>query len=315
MVLDDNKAVTDSQSVHSESDNEIVQDENLNLDDEFEKIVPSKIDDLEEIAVTDEDLEIVEILSAGEKSNVDDAIRTNINIAAAATEVEENEEIENKIQSDTLENVKIDREEEKVAEISAEKLTEELTNEKNSGLSEENIEIALESTENKIELEVSENLQDQVEPEKLLEVGNITNDEVTSQDTTDNVTSSIELHEEISKINEKSKETIIDEDLLPRETILKIIAESSAEHSKPAIPLQTYLWEDVKRAKEQVSNDQVCVIPLLCASFVNAVTKNNLGMEKWLNLNTFVNNNCTENSLIEFCTSLIPKHNPTSFQP
>lgn len=230
VVSDDNKTVIDSHSVHSESDNEIVQDENLNLDDEFEKIVPSKIDDLEEIAVTDEDLEIVEILSGGEKSNIDDATRTNLNIEAAATEVEE---IDEKIHSDTLENVKIDREEEKVAEISAEKSTEELRDEKNSGLSEENIE----NPEN---------------PEKSLEV-----------DTTDNATTSTD----ISRVNEKSKETIIDEDLLPRETILKIVAESSAEHSKPAIPLQTYLWEDVKRAKEQVSNDQVCVIPLLCASF------------------------------------------------
>lgn len=227
MVSDDNKTVIDSHSVHSESDNEIVQDENLNLDDEFEKIVPSKIDDLEEIAVTDEDLEIVEILSGGEKSNIDDATRTNLNIEAAATEVEE---IDEKIHSDTLENVKIDREEEKVAEISAEKSTEELRDEKYSGLSEEIIE----------------------NPEKLLDV-----------DITDNATTSTD----ISRVNEKSKETIIDEDLLPRETILKIVAESSAEHSKPAIPLQTYLWEDVKRAKEQVSNDQVCVIPLLCASF------------------------------------------------
>lgn len=227
MVSDDNKTVIDSHSVHSESDNEIVQDENLNLDDEFEKIVPSKIDDLEEIAVTDEDLEIVEILSGGEKSNIDDATRINLNIEAAATEVEE---IDEKIHSDTLENVKIDREEEKVAEISAEKLTEELRDEKNSGLSEEIIE----------------------NPENSLDV-----------DITDNATTSTD----ISRVNEKSKETIIDEDLLPRETILKIVAESSAEHSKPAIPLQTYLWEDVKRAKEQVSNDQVCVIPLLCASF------------------------------------------------
>lgn len=273
VVSDDIKTATDSQSVHSESDNEIVQGENLNLDDEFEKIVPSKIDDLEEIAVTDEDLEIVEILGGGAKSNIDDAIRTNINITAAATEVVGKEEKEKKIESDTLENIKIDREEEKVAEISAEKSTEELTNEKSSDLGEENIEIVnkpdeLESSENKIkseEIEFIKNLQDPVEPEKLLEVDAEikSNNHTVPQDVIDNPT----FHEEISKVNEKSKETIIDEDLLPRETILKIVAEFSAEHSKPAIPLQTYLWEDVKRAKEQVSNDQVCVIPLLCASF------------------------------------------------
>lgn len=48
--------------------------------------------------------------------------------------------------------------------------------------------------------------------------------------------------------------SIIDESLLPTDEA------SSHENSdeKPPVPIQTYLWEDLKRAKEQVSGDNVC---------------------------------------------------------
>lgn len=204
----------DTQSVHSESDNEAVVE---NLDDEFEKIVPSKIDEIDSIELTEEDQEIVEILGACENLDtlenfdvVDDATN-NINIANAGATVE-GEEIEKKIESDTLEAEKIDiKKEEKSAD------------------------------------ENSENL----DKDAVIKFDN----------ESDNVATSSEINlEKITRTEvegSNSKETIIDEELLPRETILKIIAESSAE--KPVIPLQTYLWEDVKRAKERVSNDQVCV--------------------------------------------------------
>lgn len=208
----------DTQSVHSESDNEAI---TQNLDDEFEKIVPSKIDEIDSIELTEEDQEIAEILGGNENLEnpeifdvVDDATN-NINIADAGATVE-SEEIEKKIESDTLETEKIDIKQEEEKEVKS----------------------------------VDENS------------ANLDNDAVVkSDDEKYNAATSSEINSENIKGTENegsnSKETIIDEELLPRETILNIIAESTAE--KPVIPLQTYLWEDVKRAKERVSNDQVCV--------------------------------------------------------
>lgn len=65
---------------------------------------------------------------------------------------------------------------------------------------------------------------------------------------TSDVTETIEVTPIISEAK-----TIIDENLLPRKA-------SSRENSvdKPPVPIQTYLWEDLKRAKEQVSGDNVC---------------------------------------------------------
>lgn len=195
----------DTQSVQSESDNEGVKQEDLNLDDEFEKIVPSKIDEIDNIELTEEDQEIVKILEASEnvenfeKIDVIDDATANINNAAASATVE-SEEIEKKIESDTLETEK---------SVSKDEITANLDN-------------------------------DAVVP---------------SETTVDNTETSAEIKTDIDTVGHK--ETIIDEELLPKEAILKAIEDSEAE--KPAIPLQTYLWEDVKRAKERVSKNQVCV--------------------------------------------------------
>jgi hypothetical protein len=54
--------------------------------------------------------------------------------------------------------------------------------------------------------------------------------------------------------HQQQKETLIDEDLLPKGALEAYNAE---QKNRPPIPLQTYLWEEVKRAKEQVS-DNVC---------------------------------------------------------
>lgn len=64
---------------------------------------------------------------------------------------------------------------------------------------------------------------------------------------------------------EQPKETIIDEDLLPKEAIKDFLAAQTLDSTKPPVPIQTYLWEDVKRSKEQVSGDNVCspVAPFL----------------------------------------------------
>lgn len=64
-----------------------------------------------------------------------------------------------------------------------------------------------------------------------------------------------------------TRETIIDEDLLPKGPVEAPLSKNTdidtgeshleKQEDKPPIPLQTYLWEDVKRSKEQVSED-VC---------------------------------------------------------
>lgn len=231
--------------VESESDNEIIkEEENLNFDDEFEKIVPSKIDDLDEIAITQEDKEIVEILSGGEKLEIDDATSSNKNIIEATEEAVKEEEIEEKIENDTLETEKIDSKEE---EESAEKLTEALASEEEKLVEDEKSCVKVEQIEEKFEVEKNENLSEEKLNEIKEQIESVIKE---AEESTDKIIQ--------QKIFKTTNETIIDEELLPRETILKIVAESSAE--KPAIPLQTYLWEDVKRAKEQVSKDQVCVI-------------------------------------------------------
>lgn len=58
----------------------------------------------------------------------------------------------------------------------------------------------------------------------------------------------------------KHRETIIDEELLPKEILLALQAniDDHNDPSKPPVPIQTYMWEDVKRSKEQVS-DNVCI--------------------------------------------------------
>lgn len=61
----------------------------------------------------------------------------------------------------------------------------------------------------------------------------------------------------------RHRETIIDEELLPKEILLALQTniDDHNDHndpSKPPVPIQTYMWEDVKRSKEQVS-DNVCI--------------------------------------------------------
>lgn len=60
--------------------------------------------------------------------------------------------------------------------------------------------------------------------------------------------------EEASIIDAKPSETIVDEE--PKDTLLS--AKEITDEQKPPVPIQTYLWEDVKRSKEQVSGDNVC---------------------------------------------------------
>lgn len=179
----------ETQSVHSESDNEGV-DSTDNLNDEFEKIVPEKIDNL----TTDETQQILNEKLVEKEEIIVHSDATSINIASEKIDGEKEKNIES------------------VVPLSEEVKAEEIEKE-----------IKVEQIEDvKTDIEISTN---EILP--------------TPQDSTES----------------KQLETLIDEELLPREAILKYIAEAS---QKPPVPIQTYLWEDVKRSKEQVSGNHVC---------------------------------------------------------
>jgi hypothetical protein len=220
----------DTHSVNSESDNETVTEvidsgnkanANVNIDDEFEKILTPKIENLAssgDESTESVDQEIIEILSEkapANESSTGDA--TSINIIA---------------QTDTLESEKISAE--SVAKIDTTEFEEKI--EKNS---EELEKIDAEPVEASIQVESAADIVDNAQ----------TTDEIESEKIEPNENATID---ETKPINE----TLIDEHLLSREAILKSIADAAAE--KPPVPIQTYLWEDIKRSKEQVSGDQVC---------------------------------------------------------
>lgn len=158
----------------------------------------------------------------------------------------------------------IDKIDEKVIEILREKSVER----------DENLKISLDDATSKniegntdtIEAEKSETVKIieeksvKIDDEKIIE--NL-HEEKVEQPTTDEektveekiVSEEIEAPKVVTE--DKQKETLIDEDLLPKEAIASFNAQSS-EQNKPPVPIQTYLWEDVKRSKEQVSDDHVC---------------------------------------------------------
>jgi tRNA uridine 5-carbamoylmethylation protein Kti12 len=197
----------DTQSVHSESDNEAV-----NLNDEFEKIVPSKvIESIDEIINEAVEKVTEEIENTSTAVIVDDA--TNINI------VGEGAADEKIIDSDTVEKSEV---EEKIETSNI-----------------ETVAIVSPHDEEKID-EILENKVEQIENLKANEIL----DEATA--VCENISS--------TQIDIGANETLIDSELLTKEIIEKYIADSQ----KPPVPIQTYLWEDLKRSKEQVSGDHVC---------------------------------------------------------
>lgn len=173
------KKEEDEEELNSESDNEeivIVEPEaaekrnDVNLDDEFEKIVPFKFKRLSEESIDEVDNEIVEILSDAEP----------------------------------LEQV--------LASL------DEITENYLKALGER-------------ELAVSKaNLKDSVVVEVIKEAIN-----------------------EDSLIEPHSSDTIINEAVVQN------------DDQKPPVPIPTYLWEDVKKSKEQVSGDNVCTFHLFHA--------------------------------------------------
>jgi hypothetical protein len=180
--------------VESESDNEEVGEKNVNLDDEFEKVVPFKFRRLSEESTDEVDHEIAEILNEAEPLGTE--IKSVVDASGADIETEV-EELVTEIKSDVV------------------------------------------SLAKELKADAAETLETHFK--------SITAD--TQQIDTESADKS-----EPKAVTEDIKAAPIGDDAqcLPNES----------EEDKPPVPIQTYLWEDLKRSKEQVSGDNVCTIHL-----------------------------------------------------
>lgn len=208
----------------SESDNEDIVDvvekvANVNLDGDFEKIVPFKFRRLSEGSSDEVDHEIAEILHEAQplgKEVQAEAEKHQFELRTIPTEVEASTDIEN-------------------SRFEVQVVSDEV-----------------QATD--VELKASEEIE--AEPDALeIEAATQTNE-----------TKDLTTEKPISLATEKTKfeatepsisanKTVIDGELLPKASD-ECVKESADD--KPPVPIQTYLWEDVKRSKEQVSGDNVC---------------------------------------------------------
>jgi hypothetical protein len=199
-VVDDKIVVVDKPleveevEIESESDNEEVDDKNVNLDNEFDKVVPIKFKRLSEESLEDDDEdevdhEIAEILNEAKPLGADIKSEVEASGADITTEVES---LVTEIKSDVV------------------TLAREL----------------------------------KADAAGTLETHFKSINPVTEQIDTESADKSEPKDIKAAPIDEAQS--------LPNES----------EEDKPPVPIQTYLWEDLKRSKEQVSGDNVCTIHL-----------------------------------------------------
>lgn len=194
----------DEEEVESESDNEeigavgagVVQKDDVNLDGEFEKIVPFKFKKLSEESLDEVDHEIEEILHEAEPLGHE--IKTDIDPHKAEPSPSPDDTVLNFEPVASVE-VKQEEPEKSVPTITA------VVEQKDSN-AEHTAPLPSDSNESK--------------------------------------------HIEASINDSEPKATLIAAEPVPSEK-----RENSVDE-KPPVPIQTYLWEDLKRAKEQVSGDQ-----------------------------------------------------------
>ena len=229
----------------SESDNEeiiqpeVIKKSDVNFDDEFEKIVPLKFERLSEESSDEVDNEIAEILHEAqplgqELQTEPEIVKPEIKTVEVITEEVQNQPIVLKSEEIIVHEVHS----QPIIEIESELKSEEIAQ---SEIKPQEI------VEEKILREESTEEKEKPPPQPD-----------TEQKVSDNIDSK-PIEEEIKKtsINDvKPSETIIDEKFVPIETPLSAVTDNTDD--KPPVPIQTYLWEDVRRAKEQVSGDNVC---------------------------------------------------------
>lgn len=101
------------------------------------------------------------------------------------------------------------------------------------------------------ELNVSDETVDDDTSTPICELKELATDKPTSL--ADKISEHEELKSSVSDLN--ANKTVIDDEPLPK-TPDESVKEGADE--RPPVPIPTYLWEDVKRSKEQVSGDNVC---------------------------------------------------------
>lgn len=225
----------------------------MNVNDEFEKVVPYKFEQLTEECVDDSvdetDREIEEILNL--KTVITSVTADTVNVPEKSEivaidnveddfEIIEREELDTIVSSESLATVKDFNLENQSPP--AEIVQETLVNEVIESIKLDAVDSAVEET--CVEIQT---LPAVVSKETIIDDIDYTVSEQTQKETL------------IDDVN-KHRETIIDEELLPKEILLALQAniDDHNDPSKPPVPIQTYMWEDVKRSKEQVS-DNVCI--------------------------------------------------------
>jgi hypothetical protein len=227
----------------SESDNEeiIVTDlqplpesDDVNLDDEFEKIVPFKFKKLSEESLDEVDHEIEEILQEAEPLGAEVKFETEVVKAEGAN-------------GKVFEVVKVEED-----EIQEEKVVGK-----------------------EAEVETAENVSEEVKAPQAVKVPEAAKvSEATKASETESKTATSESDSNILPPVEKEVKKAPTNKPKPLETNLDDVhadAHKLKENSedKPPVPIQTYLWEDVKKSKEQVSGDNVCTFHLFHAAHLH----------------------------------------------
>lgn len=189
----------------------------VNLDSEFEKIVPFKFKRLSEESIDEVDHEIAEILQEAAPLG---------------------KEVQSEVEKSQFEIKAITPEEEVSTELENSRFDVQVVDEK---------------------AEAAELVKEEIE-ESETELNTVTPTNELKEPETDKLTSSANENTKLEatepSINDSNaNKTIIDGEPMPKEA-----DESVNENTddKPPVPIQTYLWEDVKRSKEQVSGDNVC---------------------------------------------------------
>ncbi|CRK95757.1 CLUMA_CG009214, isoform A [Clunio marinus] len=250
IVADKNTEVIDIKSEASESDNEDViasqnepgKNSDVNIDDEFEKVVPLKFKKLSEESTDEIDHEIEQILQeakpleielpleiAAEQSKDSENIKTS-----GETGLVDEKETDQQISSD----IKPFSDSNKSFEIASFQPESQQKSEFAENIFKPKI------TQASIEIEI----KPQVSTKPIELISNTENIEVKPQD----------LKVSITEIQEKPLHIENNESSTPGDLSNDKISEAlssealvSEDEQKPPVPIPTYLWEDVKKSKEQ----------------------------------------------------------------
>lgn len=221
--------------------------DDVNLDDEFEKIVPFKFKKLSEESLDEVDHEIEEILHEAEPLGQE--IKTDIDPHAAEPSPSPDDSVQ------TFEPVEVKQEASIVEEKSQPEVVKQEKLSKDQEKPIEDHKELIEKPKESIDDHKSSN-SDQQKSSSDVQERTPPSDSIESK------------HIEASINDSEPKATLI-----AAETVPSAKRENSADE-KPPVPAPTYLWEDLKRAKEQVSGDQPPVDPHVCTTSRSISAKN-----------------------------------------